>query len=237
MTMVNQGARITIITAVFNAAAALEETIQNVRELNYTPLDVIVVDGGSTDGTLEVIKRYPEVITKWVTGRDSGVYDAMNKGWELATHESYVLFLGAGDKVLSLPAYLSTRYDEVVFGQVYKGDLLFKSVYNFKLKLGNTLHHQGLLVPRRLHIEPPFDLSFPIYADFDFNQRLDKMGATFRFDEAFKGYAMPGGISAVQNDREMSSVVQKNYGWAGKFAARLFYSLQKLKSTFFFKES
>ncbi len=235
--MAKSVARITIITAVFNAAAALEHTIQNVRNLGYNPMDFIIVDGGSTDGTLEVIHRYPAVVTKWISEPDKGVYDAMNKGWKLAVDESYILFLGAGDKVISLPSELSGRYDEVVYGHVYKGTSLFKSAYSFKLKLGNTLHHQGLLVPKKLHIAPPFDLSFPIYADFDFNQRLDKRGVNFRFDSAFKGYAMPGGVSAVQNNAEMSAVVRKNYGFAARYAARLFYGLQKVKSTFCFKDS
>lgn len=228
---------ISIITVVFNAATDLEETIRNIAGLQYPRLNYIIIDGGSTDGTIEVIKRYPSVITKWISEADKGVYDGMNKGWKLASSNSYILFVGAGDKVLSLPEKLSPAYDEVIYGQVYKGSSIFKSVHNFKLKLGNTLHHQALLVPKRLHPDPPFDLSFKVYADFDFNQRLDKMGIPFRFAEQFKGYALPGGLSAIQNDTEMLNVVNKNHGFLMRVAARIFYFLQRVKSTFFFKQA
>src|SRR5687768_8762484 len=94
---------ITIITVTYNAAEHLEKTIQQVAKLTYNNLSYIIVDGGSTDRTGALIQQYSNVITRWISERDAGIYDAMNKGWSMADPLSYILFLGAGDYVYSLP--------------------------------------------------------------------------------------------------------------------------------------
>lgn len=220
---------ITIITVVYNAAVHLENTIINVSGLEYDNLQYIVVDGGSADETLTVIKKYPAVVDKWVSEPDKGIYDAMNKGWEMANPDSYILFLGAGDLVYSLPATLSHDYSRIYYGNVFIGTKIFKSTRNFKLRLGNTIHHQALLVPKKVHPAPPFDLKFKVYADFDFNQRLLKKKIPFEYSESFKSYALPDGLSAKKDDREMLSVVKKNFGFLTSLLAYCFYALQKLK--------
>ena len=77
--------KITIITPVYNQVDYLEATIQSVINQNYPNLEYIVIDGGSTDGTLEIIKSYQSHITKWVSEPDKGMYDALNKGFCLST--------------------------------------------------------------------------------------------------------------------------------------------------------
>jgi glycosyltransferase involved in cell wall biosynthesis len=87
---------VTIITATFNAASHLPRTIQSVRELTYKNIEWIVVDGGSTDQTVELIIKNEDVIDYWVSEPDEGIYDAWNKGVEKANGE-WIAFLGAGD--------------------------------------------------------------------------------------------------------------------------------------------
>jgi glycosyltransferase involved in cell wall biosynthesis len=77
--------KITIITPVYNQVDYLEATIQSVINQNYPNLEYIVIDGGSTDGTLGIIKSYETHITKWVSEPDNGMYDALNKGFSLST--------------------------------------------------------------------------------------------------------------------------------------------------------
>ena len=95
--------RITIITVVRNGALLLEETIRSVAALAYRNFDYVIIDGGSTDGTLDVVRSYDKIVSWWTSGVDNGIYDAMNKGWAAASDNSFILYLGAGDRILALP--------------------------------------------------------------------------------------------------------------------------------------
>lgn len=206
--------KISVITVVKNGAAFFEETIISViTQKRHLDLDYLVVDGGSTDGTLEIINRYAEHITWWVSEPDNGIYDAMNKGWAAASDESFILFLGAGDKILSLPDMSRYRNHDVVYGDVRMGaDRIFKPRADYQLKLYNSLHHQALLVNKAVHPAPPFNNTYRLYADFDFNQRLKKQGVHFVFDPQLEGSARTGGVSDTADFGESLRVVQKNYG-------------------------
>jgi glycosyltransferase involved in cell wall biosynthesis len=87
---------VSIITVVFNGAATLERTIQSVLGQTYDNIEYIIVDGGSTDGTLDLVRRYEDLMDLWVSERDRGIYDAMNKGVALATGE-WVALINADD--------------------------------------------------------------------------------------------------------------------------------------------
>lgn len=87
---------VTVITIVFNGAEHLEETILSVLNQTYDNVEYILVDGGSLDGTLDIIRKYEHAIDYWVSEKDAGIYDAMNKGIGLATGE-WINFMNAGD--------------------------------------------------------------------------------------------------------------------------------------------
>lgn len=88
--------KISIITAVHNNCDTIEDTIQSVLAQKYENVEYIIVDGGSTDGTLDIIKKYPDSIARWVSERDNGIYDALNKGLTMATGD-IIGFLHADD--------------------------------------------------------------------------------------------------------------------------------------------
>ena len=99
---------VTIITVVFNGAATIRNTIQSVINQDYENIEYIIIDAGSTDGTLDIIREYDDVIDYWVSEPDHGIYDAWNKGVSLAAGE-WVAFLGADDTYLdgAIAAYIS----------------------------------------------------------------------------------------------------------------------------------
>ena len=89
-----------IITITYNAVRLVEQTLLNVLSQSYPNIEYIVIDGGSTDGTVDIIKRYESGLAYWVSEPDKGIYDAMNKGLQKATGD-YVWFINAGDSLCS----------------------------------------------------------------------------------------------------------------------------------------
>lgn len=128
--------KISVITVCYNAVDTLEKTIQSVLEQTYHNIEYIIIDGGSTDGTVEIIHRYVDYLAYWVSEPDRGIYDAMNKGIERATGE-WVNFMNAGDYFYN--------YDVIsnVFKVLQKADVMTgisfmdypkRNVYGFHLK-------------------------------------------------------------------------------------------------------
>lgn len=173
----------TIVTAVFNDAEGAEQTIQSVLDQSYDGFEYIIIDGGSTDGTLDVLRRYEHAIDYWVSEPDRGVYDAFNKACRLARGE-WTIFLGAGDAfhdpdVLTRVARELLRVGEeteIVYGRVSVNDghnvsveLLNEqwSQIQGRWSSGRPLfpHHQGVFHRKRLLAGKPFDSRYKIAAD------------------------------------------------------------------------
>lgn len=232
-TVINNGGNgspVTIVTVVYNGAKHLEETIQSVISLQCVAPEYIIIDGGSNDGTIDIIRKYENRINFWTSEKDNGIYDAMNKGWERAGANSHVLFLGAGDRILSLPADMNRyRFNDVVYGRVMLGgNKYFFPRAGTELKVRNTLHHQALLINKSFHPEKPFDTRFKLFADFDFNQRLLKMGANFVYADSLEGFAMPAGVSSRFDISESLRIVKKNFGTGWSMAALLYFIARRV---------
>ena len=88
--------KISVVTICYNSKLFIEKTILSVINQSYEDLEYIVVDGGSTDGTLDVIHKYSNRITKWISEKDEGIYNAMNKALDIITGD-WVIFMNSGD--------------------------------------------------------------------------------------------------------------------------------------------
>ena len=113
--------KITIITVCYNAISTIEDTIKSVLSQTYENLEYIIIDGGSIDGTIDIIKKYEKQISYWQSEPDKGVYDAMNKGIKLSTGE-WINFMNAGDSfyntevLQSLNLYFSDSQTDIIYG-------------------------------------------------------------------------------------------------------------------------
>lgn len=116
------GPLITIITVTYNAGESLRQTIESVLCQTYRNFEFIIIDGGSSDGTVEIIKSYEDAIDFWISEKDSGIYNAMNKGVRLASGE-WVNFMNSGDELAAGDVlsriFLSDKYEgtQVIYGK------------------------------------------------------------------------------------------------------------------------
>lgn len=171
------GKKISIITITLNADRYLEQTITSVLNQTYSNREYIIVDGGSTDGTLDIIKKYEPEIDNWIFEPDKGIADAMNKGIDIATGD-YILFLHSDDYLINSSVleraseYLGDRFD-IFFFQVLH-DIHGQNQVSSNRSLGWLTNfkmgscHQGQLCSRKLFKRiGKFDTSFKIDMDYD----------------------------------------------------------------------
>ena len=178
----NQLPLITVITVVYNGEKCLEETIQSVINQTYPNVEYIIIDGGSTDGTLDIIKKYEDSIDYWVSEKDKGIYDAMNKGIELA-FGNLIGILG-GDDIFFPKAleYVSNfaEYDAVV-GPVKLSTGEIKYGYRPQYKyFGHgycvTSHSIGFFVKKKIYkMIGLYDLKYYQVSDGDFIYKVMKI--------------------------------------------------------------
>ena len=183
--------KFSIITVTYNAEKVLEDTIQSVIFQTYRNVEYIIVDGASKDHTLEIVNKYHNRINKVISEPDKGLYDAMNKGIQLATGD-YLCFLNAGDKFHdseTLQKIVHTlkgqELPDVIYGETAIVDeeghflhmrrLSTPAHLNWKsFKQGMLVCHQAFFVNRELAINHLYDLQYRFSADFDWCIRIMK---------------------------------------------------------------
>ena len=174
---------ISIIIPVFNAKRTIESALRSVWNQSLRAHEIIVIDGGSTDGTTDLIKSHQANITHWISERDSGVYDAINKGILKATGD-WIYILGSDDRLASndvletITPHLTTS-NTLVFGSVRNVNIkqsMVPEVHISSMGAGiyvrNTLHQQSAFYRRSLFANQPFDSSLKVLADYDFHLHL-----------------------------------------------------------------
>jgi glycosyltransferase involved in cell wall biosynthesis len=192
--------KISIITVVFNGAKTLERTILSVVNQNYSNLEYIVIDGGSTDGTIEIIKRYNKYISQWVSEKDEGISDAFNKGIKLATGD-WVGLINSDDwyenQVFSLLAHVKPDID-IVYGNLQYWRNFHKD-YNFKANHLNllkemTLNHPASFVKRHVYLNyGMFDIKYKYAMDYDLMLRFFLAKLSFEHqDKTFAHFSLDG---------------------------------------------
>lgn len=232
-----------IITVTYNARQWIEATIKSVTEQTYEQIEYIVVDGNSTDGTMEIIKKYADKISKWVSEPDKGLYDAMNKGLKLATGD-FVWFMNAGDtiyddKTVSLIAEkIGENSDNIViYGETQiideKGRIVgarrlkIPDSLNWKsFKMGMLVSHQSFIPSR--NIAPMYDLQYKYSADVDWCIRCLMQAEETVKCGILSSYLNEGMTTANRNAslKERYKIMCKYYGTLPTMLRHLWFAVR-----------
>ncbi|CDN30381.1 Glycosyl transferase group 2 family protein [Mucinivorans hirudinis] len=225
--------KLSIITVVWNAAAELERTLANIYALKTPEIESIVIDGGSTDGTREVIERYaPDY---WVSERDNGLYDAMNKGIE-AANGKYIWFVNAGDRIHQMP---QLEDKDIYFGETLITDMegchlglrskrLPEHLTWRSLVSGMVVCHQSFIVRRE--IAPLYNLEYRYAADIEWVIECLERARTIENTHLILSEFAEGGISTANRYaslRERWRIMVAKYGFFRTVTAHIGFVLAK----------
>lgn len=193
--------KISIVTPSYNQAQFLERTILSVLNQNYPNLEYIIIDGGSTDGSVEIIKKYEKYLAYWVSERDKGQADAINKGFKISTGEligwqnSDDIYLPGAFHVLISEYTKHPNYD-VYFGNIYlidANDNIIREMRFIPFSVEHLIYYdwnlssQAVLWKRKIFEELGYLENYHVGFDYEWFIRLGKMTKRFKFIRHFLG--------------------------------------------------
>lgn len=220
---------LSVITVVYNDAQNIEKTINSVLSQTYKKIEYIIIDGASKDGTPEIIEKYKDKISQFVSEPDKGLYDAMNKGLKIATGD-YVCFLNSGDlfyentTVENIFASADGQDVDIFYGDTVVTDTNGKikglrrhrppQELNWKsFKDGMLVSHQAFIP--KLSLTVPYDLKFRFSADFDWCIKVMKKAKIIHNTKLIIIRYMDDGLTKknmFKSLKERFKIMQKNYG-------------------------
>lgn len=238
---------ISVVTVSYNAVSTIEQTILSVINQTYPHIEYIIIDGGSTDGTVDIIKKYADKIAYWVSEPDKGIYDAMNKGIKVATGE-WINFMNSGDclyrndtieKILNKSS--TTNNVSIIYGKTMK---IFEKYCTIELppmlsKIKSRLPfcHQSSFIKLELQQMHPYNTNYKLVADDEFFYSMYMNNVIFLFvDEIISKYDAYSGVSSCN----IKQALWENYQIRGKsnniyflFIVYLPLLLRKMIKSFF----
>ncbi|WP_459816517.1 glycosyltransferase family 2 protein [Geotalea toluenoxydans] len=219
---------ITVITVVFNGEKCLEETIRSVINQTYDNVEYIIIDGASTDGTIDIVKQYDGQIDYWLSEKDEGIYDAMNKGINKATGE-WVNFMNSGDSfygnnVVEL-IFNKQIIASVIYGNtLYQYDSVYKKIRKAEkltFKYGLPFCHQSSFTKTEILKAEMFCRLYKIFADFDLFAKLKKNGSIFVYADLTVSIFNCDGVSTVKSTEHLKELYAINKKYNVFYAAFL----------------
>jgi len=240
---------VSFVTINLNNANGLTDTITSYLRLlklvdsNRTSLELIVIDGASSDGSLGVLHEHAKTIDKSVSEPDSGIYNAMQKGVNLATKQ-FICFMNSGDVIspdgmlhlIEIARNTSDAHSGHPLWSTKVREFPFAKYCPLLLRMPN---HQCMLIPRQFVLDHPFDLRFPIAADLDQKLALHRAGL-LRYHSISTTICDGNGVSRTIDDlsslaqraKEQATVALKHYGFFMAAINYLFFIGWHLPKTF-----
>ncbi|UCF62697.1 MAG: glycosyltransferase [bacterium] len=214
--------KISVITVVFNGEKYLEQTIKSVLDQTYKNVEYLIIDGGSTDGTLAIIKRYESQIDYWVSELDNGIFDAMNKGIARASGELINLlnaddFLEPDTLESVAERYHSINQPCVIYGHASalddKNQVAAEMYSHPKYWRGMTINHQSMFVHKEVYQSVGlYDTQYRYAGDYDFLVRTFRQNIPyFIIDKVMVHYRLSGQSTNNPECVRESNIINKQY--------------------------
>jgi glycosyltransferase involved in cell wall biosynthesis len=220
---------LSVITIVYNNVKDIERTMLSVINQTYPNIEYTVIDGLSTDGTLEIINRYKTKIAKLISEKDEGIYDAMNKGLAAATGD-YVIFMNSGDEFYTndtVASVFSSAPDaDIYYGETEMindagqslGQRRHKAPEQFSwrsFKYGMSISHQAIYIRRSL--TELYDRKYQLSADIDWILRAAKKAKKIVNVHQYVAKYLIGGMSKTKHRQSLAErfdIMKRYYGLA-----------------------
>lgn len=218
---------ISIITVVYNDKLYLEETIFSTINQKYQNIEYIIIDGGSSDGSLDIIKKYQHKINIWISEKDRGIYDAMNKGFKIASGE-WINFMNSGDTFVSNDVIHKIHFKNFQrFSMIYGSSNIFNESRKFIKKLDSlicnkvnltlfgtrTVCHQAIFYNAKIKFHYPmrYFLKGELYSYFEYIKHSPALRINFVICNYYLGGA--GMINNKLNTKEKWEVLKEQVGF------------------------
>jgi glycosyltransferase involved in cell wall biosynthesis len=219
--------KLSVITIVYNNVRDIERTILSVLNQTYNNIEYIVIDGLSTDGTLQAITQYQDSVSKFISEKDNGIYDAMNKGLALASGD-YVIFMNSGDEFFDADTvaavFAAADNADIYYGETEMiagngeslGQRRHKAPEKFTwrgFKYGMSISHQAIYVRRAL--AEPYDMQYQLSADIEWIIRAAKKAKKIVNINRYVAKYLVGGMSKKkhrQSLQERFDIMKRYYG-------------------------
>ena len=233
---------ITVVTVVFNGRDFIEKTIQSVIKQTYQNIEYILIDGGSTDGTLDVIKKYENKIDYWISEPDDGIYDAMNKGIANSTGD-WIYFINAGDSLFSDKTLENLKLDslrsttDILYGNFNIIDSQtglgtfhkMQEVIGINFLLKSNICHQALIYRTKLFVNfKEYDTMYKICADYDKLLQLFLAGKSIKKTNLTICNYLEEGRSRknyVTSNVERLAIIKSRFGFIPKYYVAYHFTL------------
>ncbi len=212
--------KVSVILVTYNAVTTLQNSLDSIYRQTYPFLEIIIIDGGSNDGTLNVLKANSGKISFWKSEPDNGIYDAMNKAVQFITGQ-WVYFLGADDELL--PDFSKLLYElkdnkTIYYGQALRGGTpIPPAAVDAYRHAKVTICHQAIVYPASVFKKYTYNTKYPIAADHLLNMQCWGDGSyTFKFINLIIAVFSDQGISSVKDDvafkKDQSLLILKHHG-------------------------
>ncbi len=218
-TIQNKKATVSVIIVTYNAAPTLQVCLNSIYHQSYPNIQLIVIDGNSTDGTIEILNANKNKISFWLSEPDDGIYDAMNKGIKQASGD-YIYFLGADDELVpdfSKMAENLTNPNAIYYGSVYTQGLkpLGKVSAYYLAKHG--IIQQSIIYPKIAFEKYSYNLQYKTSADFAFNMAAfnDKHLDVVYLDYVIAKFSHTGASGNARDkvfEKDKARIILKTFG-------------------------
>jgi glycosyltransferase involved in cell wall biosynthesis len=243
--------KVSIITTCFNGVATIEQTILSVLHQTYPNIEYIIIDGGSTDGTLEVIRKYEPQISYWISEKDGGISEGWNKGLAKATSQIIGIINSDDWYAEDAVQQIVNQFGEHPEAGFIFGDLMYIDPYGNSLFIQKgdpnyfkeiayqmpSIPHPTVFVSSDIYKScGSFNRNYKIAMDYEFLLRITKNGVKGSYVPKILAYMRFGGKSDILNYKGFREVMNASIGFGyNKLYARVRYYYKCLK--FFMRKS